>query len=98
MGLESVLELVKERAANADPLGASIKFDFGGNVLHLDGHGAENVVSTDDKEADCSVSVAQQDFADLLSGDLNPMTAFMTGKIKVDGNMGVAMKLQSLFG
>jgi len=33
----------------------------------------------------------------LLTGDLNPMTAFMSGKIKVDGDMGVAMKLQKLF-
>ena len=38
------------------------------------------------------------DFQALISGNLNPMSAFMSGKIKVDGDMGVAMKLQSLFG
>jgi putative sterol carrier protein len=33
----------------------------------------------------------------MMTGDLNPMTAFMMGKIKVKGDMSVAMKLQSLF-
>ena len=37
------------------------------------------------------------DLNKLMNGDLNPMTAFMFGKLKVSGDMGVAMKLQSLF-
>jgi putative sterol carrier protein len=38
-----------------------------------------------------------EDFQGMVTGDLNPMMAFMGGKIKIDGDMSVAMQLQSLF-
>ncbi|MGB4910494.1 MAG: SCP2 sterol-binding domain-containing protein, partial [Tabrizicola sp.] len=37
-------------------------------------------------------------FEGLLSGDVNPTMAFMTGKLAVDGSMGLAMKLGSVLG
>jgi putative sterol carrier protein len=40
--------------------------------------------------------MALSDLVDLVGGKLDGMTAFMTGKIKIDGDMGVAMKLQSI--
>ena len=55
------------------------------------------IVSTEDKEANCTVDVSLEDFNAMLSGDLNPMGAFMAGKMKVKGDPSVAMKLQSLF-
>jgi putative sterol carrier protein len=87
-------------AQAADALGSTIKFVFtsGEGHIYLDGNGAENTVSLDDKEADCIVNVDKGDFDEMISGDLNPMTAFMTGKLKIEGDMGVAMKLGSLFG
>jgi putative sterol carrier protein len=36
------------------------------------------------------------DFSDMIAGKLDGMTAFMTGKLKIEGDMGVAMKLQSI--
>ena len=36
------------------------------------------------------------DFTDMIGGKLDGMTAFMTGKLKIEGDMGVAMKLQSI--
>ena len=48
-------------------------------------------------DADCTISVSEDDFQRLVSGDLNPMTAYMTGKLKVKGDTGAAMKLQKLF-
>lgn len=98
MSLESVLSAIQERAAAASPLGNTLKFNLGDSVIFLDGSGDTNVVSTEDKDADCTVSVSQEDMEALMSGDLNPMMAFMGGKIKVDGDMGVAMKLQSIVG
>ena len=56
------------------------------------------MVSTEDKPADCLVEVGFDDFKSLISGDLNPMAAVMGGKIKIKGDMTVAMKLKSLFG
>jgi len=50
-----------------------------------------------DKDADCTISVDKADFIALASGSLDPMMAFMSGKLKVAGDMSVAMGLQSLF-
>ncbi len=98
MSLESTIDAMKAKAAEASPLGSTLKFSFGGDdgQIFIDGTGDTNVVSADDKDADCLVNVTYADFKSLVSGDLNPMTAFMSGKIKVKGDMGVAMKLQSL--
>lgn len=92
-----MLAKISEMAAKAPAIGSSIKFNLGGNIVHLDGNGASNVVTSDDKNADCTITMATDDFQAMLTGDLNPMMAFMSGKIKIDGDMGVAMKLQSLF-
>ena len=56
-----------------------------------------NIVSSDDIEAQCTIDISLDDFESMLSGDLNPMAAFMGGQIKVSGDMSVAMKLQGLF-
>ncbi len=98
MNIESLLSLVQEKAASAGSLGNSIKFDFGDQKLFLDGTGPQNQVSTEDKDADCTVEVSMENFQSLMSGDLNPMAAVMSGQVKIKGDMGVAMKLQSLFG
>jgi len=88
---------IQQRAAIASPLGSTLKFDFGEECLYIDGSGDENKVSVDNKEADCLVETSFADFLALTKGELNPMSAVMTGKLKIKGNMGVAMKLQSLF-
>ena len=48
--------------------------------------------------ARCTVSMADADFLKLVTGKLNAQMAFMTGKIKIQGDMGLAMKLQQLLG
>ncbi len=48
-------------------------------------------------EADCTISVSEENFQRLVSRELNPTTAYMTGKLKVKGDMAAAMKLQKLF-
>lgn len=96
MAFESILNDLSARAVNAPALAKTLKFDFGDNKIHIDGTGASNLVSTEDKEADCTINVAAEDLRAMMDGSLNPMSAFMGGKIKVQGDMGVAMKLQSL--
>lgn len=46
---------------------------------------------------DMTLLAAAEDWLGVANGTLNPMTAFMQGKIKVQGNMGLAMKMQSWF-
>ena len=96
--IDTLVAGIQQQAANAKPLGKTLKFDMGGQQLFIDGTGDANVVSASSEAADCTVNVSMDDFQALISGNLNPMSAFMSGKIKVDGDMGVAMKLQSLFG
>ena len=45
---------------------------------------------------DCTISTTATALKDMQSGDLNPMTAVMSGKVKISGDMGLAMKIQSL--
>ncbi|KAL6108551.1 sterol carrier protein 2b [Pungitius pungitius] len=48
------------------------------------------------KKADCTISMSDTDLLALMTGKMNPQTAFFQGKLKITGNMGLAMKLQSL--
>lgn len=71
---------------------------FDGNVkFDIEGEGSirvdENGASIDDSEADCTLSADVDTFQAIIEGDQNPTAAFMTGKLKVDGDMGLAMKL-----
>ena len=98
MSLENFTSTVREKVGDNSGLGATLKFAFtDGGVLYIDGKATPNTVHNDDVPAQCTVKVSQADFASLLSRKLDPMTAFMGGKIKIEGDMGVAMKLGKLF-
>lgn len=46
---------------------------------------------------DVTIRASEETFTALASREQNPTTAYMTGKLKIDGNMGAAMKLKNLF-
>ncbi len=48
-------------------------------------------------EADCTFSASEETFEKIVSGEQNATTAYMTGKLKIKGDMGAAMKLQKIF-
>lgn len=48
-------------------------------------------------EADVTISASQEIFEKIVAGEQNPTSAYMTGKLKLKGDMGAAMKLQKLF-
>lgn len=99
MSLESSTEALKSRVGEDSGLGSTLKFDFGDDgKLFLDATQVPNVITNDDTEAQCTVTVTLEDFEAMMAGDLAPTTAFMSGKLQVDGDMGVAMKLQGLMG
>lgn len=52
-------------------------------------------VRAGDEEADVTLTASAETFQAILEGDMNPTAAFMTGKLSVDGSMGLAMKLGS---
>lgn len=92
MSLNELTEAVRGKVAGGG-ISDSVKFDCGdAGVIFV--QGAE--VSNEDKDADCTITISQENLADLLAGELNPTMAFMSGKIKVAGDMSVAMKLGSI--
>jgi putative sterol carrier protein len=48
-------------------------------------------------DADCTFSTSEENFEKIISGEQNATTAYMTGKLKIKGDMGAAMKLQKIF-
>jgi len=82
-------------SANATVAGKKVKFDFGdAGKIFLDGIGGS--VSQEDAAADTTIKVKLEDFVSMAEGKLDPTAAFMQGKLKVEGDMGVAMQLQSV--
>ena len=75
--------------------GKRVKLDFGdqGPVM-LDG--AANQVSEEDGTADTTIKVGWDDWQQMAAGQLDGMTAFMTGKLKIEGDMSNAMQLQGV--
>lgn len=99
MSLETITNGMRERIGESSGLNATLKFNFGDDgVIFVDGVATPNTVSNEDKDADCTISMTMDDFKSLVNGDLDGATAFMMGKLKVSGNMGIAMKLSSLLG
>lgn len=98
MELEEIISEVQEKAATIKPLGYLVKFIFeDDSSIFLDGKGESNQVSTEGGEPDTTIKIKQKSFLNLLRGKLDPTIAFMSGRIKVDGSLGVALKLQELF-
>ncbi|XP_008577741.1 PREDICTED: non-specific lipid-transfer protein isoform X1 [Galeopterus variegatus] len=59
-------------------------------------NGKGSVLLNSDKKADCTITMADSDLLALMTGKMNPQSAFFQGKLKITGNMGLAMKLQNL--
>jgi putative sterol carrier protein len=85
----------KLKEAGAFLPGKKVKLDFGseGSVM-LDGVG--QTVTEDDGTADTTIKVAWADWKDMADGKLDGMTAFMQGKLAVEGDMSNAMQLQGV--
>jgi len=96
MTFDIIVEEITKQAENVSPLGAKLKFILDDNILMIDGSGESNVVSTEDGESQTTIITSIENLAKLKSGELNPMMAVMGGKVKIKGDMGLAMKLQSL--
>ncbi len=98
MSLETILEKLNEQAGNISPIGATVKFVVDEHHIFVDGTSDKNIVTNEDRDADCVISTTLDTLEKMKSGDLNPMMAVMTGKVKIKGDISLAMKLQSMLG
>ena len=64
----------------------------------VDVRGGKVSVSEGDHGGECTFKTSEKTFARIVEGDQNPLTAYMTGKLKVSGDVGAAMKLKDLLG
>lgn len=94
MSIDTVVAGLKEKIGEDCGLGATLKFDFGDDgIVMLDATQVPNVISTEDGDAQCTMEISLDNFMLMASGELDGASAFMTGKLKIQGDMGVAMKL-----
>jgi len=97
MSLEEITKAVTEKVGADSGLGASVKFAFEDDtVVHVDATKVPNEVTNEDKDAECTMRMSMEDFQKVMDGELDPTMAYMTGKLKIEGNMGIAMKISSV--
>lgn len=97
MSLESVTEAIKSKMSLAAGLDAKVKFDFEDEgLIFVDATQNPPEISHEDEEADCTLKCSLDTFQGFMDGTQDPTMAFMMGKLKVDGSMGLAMKLNSI--
>jgi putative sterol carrier protein len=97
MSLEELTGQVRSQALQLSALGYKVKFDVEDEgMILIDGRVNPAVISNDDDDADCTMSLQPSHLEKLIAGDLSPTLAYTLGQIKVDGSLGVAMKLASL--
>jgi putative sterol carrier protein len=86
-------------ASGARDITGAYRFDINGaGSWRVDLADGKAEVTESSEGGDCVVSMNENVLLRVLSGDQNPMTAFLMGKIKVDGDMGLVMKLKDLLG
>ncbi len=91
-----VVELLRQRTSGT-PLGVRIGLDLGDHQLVIDGTGPANEIVLGQADAPCVLQVAPADLKALLTGQLNPMDAFLSGRVQVKGDLSLAFQLQKLF-
>jgi putative sterol carrier protein len=99
MELSGLTEEMRKRAGQNVKLGYKVKF-----VLEEDGiifwDGTEHPPAIDNEDrpdATTTIRISAENLQKLMDGSLDPTLAYMTGKLKVEGSMGVALKLTSMF-
>ncbi|MCF8495548.1 MAG: SCP2 sterol-binding domain-containing protein [Alphaproteobacteria bacterium] len=98
MSLDNITRRIKEKISQTPGLRAKIKFDFGEDgMIFIDTTQNPAAVSHEDSgEAETTLSCALDTFERILDGTQDPNIAFMMGKLKVKGSMGLAMKLNAI--
>ena len=98
MTFENIEKAMSDKLSHAPKLGAKIKFNFGDEgIIFIDGTQNPAVMSNDDCEADTTFICTVELFQKIIDGTQDATMAFMSGKLKVQGSMGYALKLSSLF-
>lgn len=98
MEVETLIEDMRRRAGQNVKLGYKVKFLVEDDVIFWDGTEHPPVIEAKDLgEANTTITITGANLEKLLKGQLDPTLGYMTGKLKVEGSMGVALKLTAMF-
>ena len=96
--IEELTQKVIENVQKHEPFGFNVRFDLTeGASIYVNGDSSPISVSNDSDPADTVFIVDSKDLESMLDGNMSPMSAYITGKMKIEGDMGKAMKLSSIF-
>ena len=100
MSAREFFETLESRVDSSKTAGMNNSYLFdidGAGTWKVDVQDGNVTVTEGEGDADAVISASEETFDKLVSGEQNPTSAYMTGKLKVKGDMGAAMKLQKLF-
>ena len=94
--MSEALDFVKQNAEGKDlsVLPGSIKWVVDSQIVFMNPDNSE--ITDDDAEAACTITTDMETFKGMYDKSVSPQAAFMTGKLKVEGDMGIALKLQTV--
>ena len=91
--VDELTQRLRDALQDRPGLQRSLKLDFKGEgFIHVEGQSVTN----DDAAADCTVVVSREDLLAMAKGELDPMSAMLRGRLKIKGDMAVAMQLQGM--
>ncbi len=97
MSRADIVQALSARLGDFAGFGYRVAFDLGeAGIVAVDGTQNPPALHDEAGEAACTIRLSAADMAKLITGGLNPMMAYTLGKLKIEGSMGVAMKVASL--
>ncbi len=97
MSLARITETLESKLSAFAGLGAKVAFDLGEDgVISVDATVSPPVLSDELEGAGCTIRISTENLVELIDGALNPMLAFTLGKLKIEGDMGIALKVADL--
>jgi putative sterol carrier protein len=96
MTLDDITAKIQKKTENSHGLKARILFDFGDEgVIHIDSTESPAILKNEADDSDVTLATSLDTFGKILNGESDPNIAFMMGKLKIRGSMGLALKLNA---